>query len=106
MNQINEDTQAIGEKFKPLLAIMENALWEYECANSSVPGFDDDSFRSIIKLFAAALLERVWQLQERESLCDEDRINMALAAASELKKLIKTYTDIDTEGLYADELND
>lgn len=99
------NTKPVGETVKPLLQIIENAIWEYELVSPLTPEFDDESFRSIIKIFAAALIERVWRLQENENMSDNDRVNMALSAAEELRKFIKVYTNIDTTSFYQDTIN-
>jgi hypothetical protein len=90
----------IGTRLKPLLVIIENAIWDEECSSPLQPHFDDDAFRACIKIFACAFIERVWNLQEKENLSDDDRVNMASAAAADLRNLIKVYTDIDTKLLY------
>jgi hypothetical protein len=42
----------------------------------------------------------MWELQENESLSIEDRCNMANKVGEDIRKLVKTYTDIDTHDLY------
>ncbi len=94
--ETTEEAAPIGHRLKPLLMIIENALWEYEVKNIDPPGFDDEAFRAIIKLFGASVIERVWNLQESEQMSDDDRLAMGVAAANEIRKLIKVYTNIDT----------
>ena len=101
-----EEVKPVGEKVKPLLQLIEAAIWEYESEAPLTPGFDNESLRSIIKIFAAAIIERVWTLQENENMHDDDRVRMAQSAAEEIRKLIKVYTNIDTMELYRDIIND
>lgn len=89
----------IGARVKPLLMIIENAIWEYEVSNPNPPQFDDEAFRAIIKLFGASVIERVWNLQESENMSDDDRVAMGVAVANEIRKLIKVFTNIDTHKL-------
>jgi hypothetical protein len=103
--EIADDSAPIGQRLKPILNLIENALWDYECKNECVPDFDDEAFRSIIKLFMAALIERVWKLQEKEDMSMDDRIAMGQAAAKDIHKLIKVYANLDTLELYKEILS-
>ncbi len=95
-----ENTQPIGAAIKPLLMMIENALWEYELKNDRGPCFDDESFRAIIKLFACSVIERVWDLQENENMNMDDRVAMGEAVGKEIMHLIKVFTNINTKELY------
>lgn len=97
---MENNNEKIGSTLKPVLVIVENAIWNFEADGGGLPGFDDDSFRAIIKLFTTALIERIWSLQERENMDDEERVKMGLSAAAEVKKLVKVYANIDTMDLY------
>lgn len=99
MQNINSD-KPIGEAIKPLLMIIENAIWNFEVEKEQLPRFDDDSFRATIKIFATALIERIWILQEGEHMSLDDRVKMALSAAKEVQKIVKVYANIDTKELY------
>ena len=90
----------LGESLKPLLLIIENAIWSYESNNPTIPGFDDEAFRAVIKIFMTALIERIWTLQENENMEFDDRLKMVLKAASDIQHLIKVYTNINTKDLY------
>ena len=99
MQNINSD-KPIGEAIKPLLMIIENAIWNFEVEKEQLPRFDDDAFRAAIKIFATALIERIWILQENEHMSLDDRVKMALSAAKEVQKIVKVYANIDTKELY------
>jgi hypothetical protein len=99
MHNITGD-KPIGEAIKPLLLIIENAIWNFEVDKDELPRFDDDAFRATIKIFATALIERIWILQEGEHMSLDDRVKMALSAAAEVQKIVKVYANIDTKELY------
>lgn len=100
---MTEQEAPVGVKMKPLLLLLENALWDFEANNAALPKFDDESFRAILKLFMTAIVERIWLLQEGEEMEGDDRVNMVTKAGNDIKDLIKVYTDIDTLTLYNNE---
>jgi len=61
--------------------------------------FTDESFRATIKIFSVAFFHKIWKLQEDENLDDDVREAMAEKCGSDLRQLIKTYTNIDTKKL-------
>lgn len=93
----------IGEKLSPILEEIENTIWEFEAIeenNSCKPNYSTEGFRASIKIFMSALLDKMYDLQNEEDIKIEDRLNMAKKAGEDLRKLIKTYTDIDCHNLY------
>jgi hypothetical protein len=88
----------IGEKITPILIEIEDMLFEFQC--HCPPDFCLEGFRASLKIFMDALLSQQWKLMESENMPQEDRINMAVKLGEELKRLIKTYTGIDTITLY------
>jgi len=90
----------IGKKLSPVLAEIEDTLWEFEAHSGLKPEFTEEGFRAAIKIFMAALTDKMWELQAAEKIDLKDRVNMALKAGSDLKQLVKTYTNIDTHELY------
>lgn len=91
----------VGETVKPLLLIIENAIWNHEAEHSEMmPQFDNESFRAVVKIFITTIIERIWSLQESEDMSFDTRCEMAKSAAEEVRKFIKVYTDIDTMKFY------
>lgn len=88
----------IGQRLTPILEEIENAIWEWEAMFMGKPDFGPNAMRAAAKIFAAVLLEKSWELMEREDV--EDRDAMGIQMVMDLRKLIKTYTGIDTEDLY------
>jgi len=46
---MENNTEKIGVTLNPLLVVVENAIWNFEADGGGLPGFNDDSFRAIIK---------------------------------------------------------
>jgi len=88
---------ALGKKLSPILSEIEDTLLEnYE----TKPGFDDEGFRASIYIFQSVLLDKMWELQEKENLSIEIRGEMAATCGEAIRSLVKTFTDIDTHNLY------
>ena len=87
----------LGEKLSPILSQIEGTLLDnYE----TKPGFTDEGFRASIYIFQSALLDKMWELQEKEGLSIEIRADMATKCGEAIRNIIKTFTNIDTHNLY------
>ncbi len=91
----------IGKKLSPILNEIENTLWEFEAEElTSKPNYTKEGFRGATKIFMSVMMDKIWELQEDEKITMEDRINMVTKCGEDVRKLIKTYTNIDTHELY------
>ena len=90
----------IGKTISPILVDIETALWEFELNSGIKPEYTTDGFRAGIKIFMSVLMDKIWELQQDEKITMEDRINMVQKAGEDVRKLVKTYTDIDCHELY------
>ena len=88
----------LGEKLTPILEEIEGTLWEHQFAGMGKPNFSDTALRAAAKIFMDVMIDKMWELQEEEDI--EDRIPMGVKLANDLRKLIKTYTNIDTHDMY------
>ena len=52
-------------------------------------------------IFMSALMDSMYDLQDRECMSMEDREAMAQKCGEELRKLIKTYTNLDAHGFFS-----
>jgi hypothetical protein len=94
----------IGKKISPILEEIEQTLWEFEVDNGLKPEYTIKGFRAGIKIFMSVLLDKMWELQQDESIDKQDRLNMAQKVGEDIRKLVKTYTDIDTHDLYSNDV--
>lgn len=90
----------IGEKIEPVLIEIESLMIEYDFYARKPYSFSDDAFRAISKIFINGLLDKMWSLQESENIDFQDRLNMSEKAGNETRKLIKTFTGIDSHDFY------
>lgn len=90
----------IGKRLSPTLAEIEMTLWEFENRYAMKPDYTMDGFRGALKIAMSAIMDKMWELQDKEQMDVEDRGNMATACGEEFSKFIKKYTDIDTLDLY------
>jgi len=90
----------IGKKFSPILKEIEDTLWEFEENNGGKPNYTQEGFQGAIKIFMSVLMDKMWELQEGEEISLADRLKMSQRAGEDLRKLVKTYTDIDTNDFY------
>ena len=86
-------------EIEDILIDIEDAILEFQEHSLVQPNFSDDAFRAATSIFMAVLMDKMWNLQENEELEAEDRLNMARKAGQEIRKLIKTYTGIDSHDL-------
>jgi hypothetical protein len=89
----------IGEKIGDAAAFLSAALEEHDENHGTPPGFTDDGLFAIIDLFVAALMDRVWRLQEKEGMDFPDRIAMVHSLGEEVRRIAKVYADVDTTAL-------
>lgn len=88
----------LGEKLTPILEEIEGTLWEHQFAGMGKPNFSDTALRAAAFIFASVMLDKMWELMEKEGI--EDRDTMGFKMVEDLRKLVKTYTGIDTKELY------
>jgi len=58
--------------------------------------YSEEAFNASVIIFMNVVLTKMWELCEKEKIDIKDRENMADSLGNELRKLIKTYTNIDT----------
>lgn len=90
----------IGELLYPTLKNIEDTLFSFEVKDGRPPDYPDEAMSAATKIFMSVLMDRMWRLQEAENIEKDDRGNMATAAGEELRKLIKTYTGVDSWDFY------
>ena len=96
----------IGEKISPILIEIEDSLWEIEALYPGIPHeFTKEGLRAAMKIFVATAYDQIWALQEKEGIPIEHRMEMVAKFAEELKKLVFTFTGIDTLELYKEKFS-
>lgn len=90
----------IGEKLTPILVEIESTLWDFEAELSLKPDYPIEALRASIKIFMSVMMDKMWEVQEFDNMGMEDREKMVVNLASDLMKMVKTYTGVNTLELY------
>lgn len=92
--------KTIGQKISPILEEIEDTLWEFEATKGIKPNFTDKGFRAATKIFASILMDKMYELQVNENIDLQDKMSMAKKVGNDIRKIVKTYTNIDTHLWY------
>jgi hypothetical protein len=90
----------IGKKLSPVLSEIESALMEFEINVAKPPEYTDEGFRASVRIFLSAMLDKMWKLQEDEGIDINTRADMAEKLGSEIRNIVRVYTNIETHDLY------
>ena len=90
----------IGKKLSGVLHEIELALLEFEANVARPPEYTDEGFRASVKIFLSVMLDKMWKLQEDEGIDIDTRADMAEKLGTEIRNIIRVYTNIDTHSLY------
>jgi hypothetical protein len=90
----------IGKKLSPILSEIESTLMEFEINVAKPPEYTDEGFRASVRIFLSAMLDKMWKLQEDEGIDINTRADMAEKLGSEIRNIVRVYTNIDTHDLY------
>ncbi len=81
----------------PILIEMETILLE---AAGRKHNFSIEAYRAAAFIFIQLTLDQMFNLQQNEGMSHEDSCNMAVKCGEELRKFVKTFTDLDSFKLY------
>jgi hypothetical protein len=95
----------IGKSLSPVLAEIEETLWEFECDMPHKPCYTTEGFRAGIKIFMSVMMDKIWELQQEEKITMDDRMKMVEQCGKDVRALIKVYTNIDIHSLYENNSN-
>jgi hypothetical protein len=90
----------IGKKLSPVLSEIESTLMEFEINVAKPPEYTDEGFRAAVRIFLSAMLDKMWKLQEDEGIDINTRADMAEKLGSEIRNIVRVYTNIETHDLY------
>jgi hypothetical protein len=96
--------KTLGQKISPVLNEIEDALWDKEFNLPNQPHkYTTEGFRSSIKIFMSAILDKMWDYQNKKKVPQKVKEKQARKAGKEIRKFIKQYTGIDSHDLYKHE---
>lgn len=67
--------------------------------NENKPNYTNSDFMNCLIIFQNALMDKMYDNQEYDKMSIENRINMATKCGLDLRKLIHTYTGLDTNNI-------
>jgi len=85
--------------YKKELEIIANDLLNQNAiakGNENKPNYTNREFMNAVIIFQTALMDKMYDNQNYDKMNVEDRLNMAESCGLELRKLIHTYTNLDT----------
>ena len=85
--------------YKNELEFIANDILEQNAnakGNENKPNYSNRDFMNAIIIFQTALMDKMYDNQDYDNMSVEDRYNMAESCGNELRKLIHTYTGLDT----------
>jgi len=79
-----------------ILELLATHILNENSNGNSKPNYSNRDFMNACIIFQNALMDKMYDLQDAENIAQDDRLNMAENAGYELRRLIKTYTGLDT----------
>ena len=64
--------------------------------NENKPNYSKRDFMNAVIIFQTALMDKMYDKQNSDKMNVDDRLNMAEKCGLDLRKLIQTYTGLDT----------
>lgn len=85
--------------YKEELEYIANDLLEQNCdakVNENKINYTNREFMNTVIIFQSALMDKLWDNMEFDKMDKEKRMKMATNCGLELRKLIHTFTGLDT----------
>ena len=85
--------------YKKELEVIANDLLNQNAeakGNESKPNYSNRDFMNATIIFQTALMDKMYDNQEHDQMNIDDRMKMTESCGLELRKLIHTYTGLDT----------
>lgn len=85
--------------YKKELEFIANDILEQNAnakGNENKPNYSNRDFMNATIIFQTALMDKMFDNQDYDDMSIDDRFNMAESCGKELRKLIHTYTGLDT----------
>ncbi len=85
--------------YKKALEIIASDILEQNASatgDSNKPHYSNREFMNALIIFQTALMDKMWDNQEFDGMGTKDRMAMVEKCGLDLRKLIHTYTGLDT----------
>ncbi len=94
----------IGEKITPILEELEMTILENQINLPNLPpNYPTEALPAACVILSSVIMDKMWILQKNEKMTDKNRLEMAQYVGTELRKLIKVATGIDTHKIFKNE---
>ena len=90
----------IGKNLSPILLEIEAAIIDFDCHVNIKPYYTEDALRAAGKILISVIMDKMWDMQEDDSMSMEYRMEMAQKCGEELRQLFKTYCNVDSHDFY------
>jgi len=78
---------------------LEDIAMSYLEQSGEKPNFANRDFMNTVIIFQTALMDKMYDTQEYDEMDLENRLKMAESCGMALRKLIHTYTNLDTHDI-------
>ena len=95
-----KERKTLGQNLSQILKEISDTIWEFDFREVGPPMYQDEAVEAACKIFMSVMTDKMWSLQKYENVPMDIRGDMAHKLGSELRRLVKTYTNIDTHDLY------
>ena len=82
--------------YEPILEAIAKGLLEVA---EIKPNFTDNALLNATLIFESVFMDKVFDCMQGDGISQEDQLKMVQSAGEELRKLIHTYTGLDTHEL-------
>ena len=93
----------IGEKFSPILELIDDACWDYKITNPNTPpDFTTNGFAAVVSIFMFAMTDKMYENIQVKGMTQTQAEFEAQQLGQELRQLVLKHTGIDTVDLYSE----
>ena len=96
---MKQKSELFGEMMSPVLLDIESAIHDFTVGGYGKPSYSQEVLRSATVIFTSVLMDKMWELGDREDIDIDTRGKMARKCGEDIRKLVKIYTDVDTYSL-------
>jgi len=82
--------------YKKELEIIATSILNQNAEGATKPNYSNRDFMNMLIIFQTALLDKMYTNQDYDKMNLEQRLEMANQCGMDLRKLIHTYTGLDT----------
>lgn len=82
--------------YEPILEEIANGLLEVA---EIKPNYSDNALLNATLIFQSVFMDKVFDCMQRDGISHEDQLKMVQSAGEEIRRVIHTYTGLDTHEL-------